>query len=124
MNDTPQEQNKISERPPTGSLIDFVEGVNKENPLDLEVSVDDRGRVIIFYDKKFTEDVSWFEYEVSESKLNFILGEGEIRDIGLPLAPAISKHMQNSHQILMVHIDDETGEAHKGDYIPLIIHQF
>lgn len=123
MNDTTPEQDKLSERPPTDSLVDFVAGVEKGNPLDLEISVDDRGRVIMFYDKKFTTDISWFEYEVNESQLNFIIGDGEIRDIGLPLAPAISKHMQNSHQILTIYMDDETGEAHEGRYIPLIIHK-
>jgi hypothetical protein len=111
------------ERPPVGNLTDFVTGVDKNNPLAIEVSVSDEGRVIVFHDKPFKTDISWYEYDLNKSKLDFILDGGEIRDAGMPLAPQISKHMQNTHQILTVLLDDKTGEAKEGAYIPLIIHQ-
>lgn len=118
-----QPENRLSDRPPVGNLTDFVEGVDGEHPLDLEVAVDSKGKVVIFHDKPFTKEIGWFEYDVTCSKLDFIIGEGDVRDIGLPLSPAIAKHMQNTHQILLIYMNDETGEAEKGDYIPLIIHQ-
>lgn len=119
MNDTP-EQN--TDRPPAGNLTDFVNGVDEKNPLDLEVGIREDGSVVVFHDKPFKTALSWFEYDVETSKLDFIFDDGEMRDIGLPLAPSIGKHMQNSHQILTIWMDDKTGDAKQGDFIPLIIH--
>lgn len=111
------------ERPPVGNLTDFVDGVTKDNPLYIEVAVNESGKVVIFHDKPFRSEVSWYEYDLNTSTLNFILEEGEIRDSGMKLVPTIAKNMQNSHQILMVLLDQETGEAKEGNYVPLIIHK-
>lgn len=111
------------QRPPVGNLTDFVYGAREDNPLHVEIGVDDKGKVVVFHDKPFRNDVSWFEYDAEASKLDFVLDDGEIRDIGMQLVPEISKHMHNTHQILMVLLDDETGEAKEGIYVPLIIHQ-
>jgi hypothetical protein len=113
---------QFTERPPVGNLTDFVTGVDEKNPLDIEVAVNDDGRVVIFHNKPFKNDLSWFEYDLKTSKLDFILDSGDVRDVGMPLAPAIAKHMQNTHQILMVLMDNKTGEATQGSYVPLIIH--
>ncbi|MCB1531700.1 MAG: hypothetical protein KDJ35_02410 [Alphaproteobacteria bacterium] len=118
------ENNDIEpQKPPVGNLVDFVYGVNETNPLHVEVAVDEKGRVVVFHDKPFRCDVNWYEYDVETSKLSFILEEGEIRNLAMTLEPIISKNMQNSHQILTILLDDETGEAKEGNYIPLIIHQ-
>lgn len=111
------------QRPPVGALVDFVYGVDEENPLHIEVAVNEVGKVVVFHDKPFREDIAWFEYDIGASKLDFVLDDGELRDIGMPLAPQISKYMHNTHQILMILLDDDTGEAKEGNYIPLIIHQ-
>ena len=106
-----------------GNLLDFVEDEHKNTPLDIEVAVKDDGRVVVFHNKPFKFDMSWFEFDLETNKLDFILDDGETRDFGLPLAKDVAKYMQNSHQILMVLMDDETGEATKGKYVPLIIHR-
>ncbi len=111
------------DRPPVGTLVDFVEGVDENNPLDIEIGVNNEGRVVVFHDKRFKKELSWFEYEISSSKLDFILDDGQIRDAGMKIAPQISKHMQNSYQILTVFMDNNTGEAIEGRYVPLIIHR-
>lgn len=121
---TETDQEKISERPQVGNLTDFVIGATIDNPLDVEIAVNDQGRIVIFHDKPFREEIAWFEYDVTQSRLEFIIGEeGEIRDIGMRLAPQISKHMHNTHQILTVLMNDKTGEASEGNYVPLIVHQ-
>lgn len=112
-----------SETPNTDSLLDFVEGWTPDNPLDIEVSVPEPGKVILFHDKPFKSQISWFEFDTQTAKLDFIMDDGEIRDIGLPLTPEVSKHMQNAHQILTIFMDDSTGDAEEGHYVPLILHQ-
>lgn len=111
------------QKPPVGNLTDFVYGVDEKNPLYIEVAVNDTGKVVVFHDKPFRTEVSWFEFDLETSKLSFIMDGGEIRETGMTLAPAISKNMQNSHQVLMVLLDNDTGEAKEGNYVPLIIHK-
>jgi hypothetical protein len=36
----------------------------------------------------------------------------------------MKKYMQNSHQILTVLLDNETGDAKEGFYYPLILQKF
>ena len=122
MTDAPQDTPDIPERPPVGNLTDFVTGCDDDNPLDIEISINDEGAVIVFHDKPFKNALSWFEFDLNSSTLDFVLDDGDIRDAGLPLVPEIAKYMQNSHQILTVLLDDKTGEAKEGRYIPLIIH--
>jgi hypothetical protein len=118
--DTPDQNSLL--RPPVGNLTDFVEGVDENNPLDIEISVKDDGKIIIFHNRAFRTPVSWFEFNLGTSKLDFIMEEGQIRDAGMPLFPKIAKHMQNAHQILTVLMDEKTGQAKEGIYVPLIIH--
>lgn len=120
MSDVKQQEDN---RPPVGNLTDFVIGVDKNNPLDIEVSVNEDGNVIVFHNKEFKSPLSWYEYDLDKSKLDFVMDNGDIRDAGMPLAREISKHMQNAHQILTILLDDETGQAKQGTYIPLIVHR-
>ncbi len=108
---------------PKPNLTDFVEGIDETNRLDIEVAIKEDGHVIVFHSHAFKNDVSWFEFDLGTNKLDFVLGDGDMRDIGLPLTNNVAKHMQNSHQILMVQMDPKTGEATNGRYIPLIIHK-
>lgn len=110
-------------RPPVGNLTDFVLEVDSNNPLDIEVGVNDKGKVVVFHNRPFKNEVSWFEFDLGSCKLDFVMDGGEIRNAGLPLSKDMAKYMQNSHQILMVLMDDKTGEATQGNYIPLIIHR-
>jgi hypothetical protein len=110
-------------RPPVGNLTDFVEGVDEKNPLDIEVAVNENGKIVVFHNRKFRNEVSWFEFDLGNYALDFVMDEGEIRNAGVALTKQMAKYMQNSHQILMVLLDNETGQAAQGNYIPLIIHQ-
>lgn len=118
-----EETFNLSEKPPTGKLIDFVKGVDDNNHLEIEVAIKDDGRVVLFHNREFKEEIAWFEFDLNTNKLDFVLNDGDIRDIGVSLHTAVAKHMQNSHQIFTVYLDNETGEGIQGNYIPLILHQ-
>ncbi len=118
-----EEPSPQTERPPVGNLTDFVHGVDGKHHLDIEVAVDEKGKVVVFHNRPFKKEIAWFEFDLSTNQLHFIVDDGDIRDAGLPLTRDVAKYMQNSHQILMVLLDDETGEATTGHYIPLIIHR-
>ncbi len=106
-----------------GNLTEFVYGVTEDSPLKVEVAINDDGRVILFHNKVFRNDLSWLEFDLGTSELDFILDGGIVRDFGMPLDRSVSKHMHNSHQILTVLLDEETGDAKEGQYIPLILHK-
>lgn len=123
MIETPSDNNISLERPPVGNLTDFVVGVDDKNHLDIEVAVNEQGKVVVFHNRAFKNEISWFEFDLETNKLDFVLDDGDIRDAGLPLGKDVSKYMQNSYQILTVLLDNDTGEATEGSYIPLIIHR-
>ncbi len=110
------------EKPPVGNLTDFVYGVDKNNRLEIEVGVDEVGKVVVFHNKVFKKEIAWFEFDLQTGFLTFVMEDGDIRDAGLPLSKKISKHMHNSHQILMVLEDEKTGDTREGHFIPLILH--
>ena len=111
-----------TERPPVGNLTDFVIPVEGRKHLDVEVAIKEDNRVVLFYDRPFKKEISWFEFDLRTNKLDFVIDNGDVRDLGLPLSKDVAKYMQNTHQILMVLIDFKTGEAQEGSYVPLIIH--
>ena len=106
-----------------GNLTDFVYGVTDESPFKVEVAINEDGRVILFHNKVFKNDLSWLEFDLGTSKLDFILDGGHVRDFGMPLDRSVSKHMHNTHQVLTVLLDEATGDAKEGIYIPLILHR-
>ena len=107
----------------SGNISDFVEGVSEENPLYLEVAVNPIGKVIVYHDKPFKSDIAWFEFDLGTNKLDFIMDDGDVRDIGMSLSDKLAKNMHNSHQVYLVMIDKKTKEQTNGHYVPLIIHQ-
>lgn len=104
------------------NILDFVYNAEGSGQFRLEISVMRDGKVAVFHNKPFKSEISWLEYDVNANLLNFIMDDGEVRDIGFAVKPSIAKNMQNSHQILLILLDDETGQAKEGFYIPLIIH--
>ncbi len=106
----------------TGSIVDFFYGVEEDNKLKIEVAIKEDGRCAVFYNKPLKNELSWFEYDLDLCKLGFVMDGGETRDLGIPIKRELSKNMQNSHQILMILMDDDTGSPKEGTYIPLIIH--
>lgn len=110
-----------SEIPNKGNLTDFVYGVTKDSDLHIEVAVKEDGRCAIFHNKPFRKDLSWLEFNLDTYELDFVLEGGEVRNAGLPLTKDVSKNMQNTHQVLMILMDDQTGEAKEGIYVPLIL---
>ena len=108
--------------PNNGNLTDFVYGVDENSKLQIEVAVKEDGRCAIFHNKPFRNELAWLEFDLDTCRLDFVLDDGEIRNAGMNLTREMSKNMQNTHQMLMVLMDDETGQAKEGVYVPLILH--
>lgn len=94
-----------------------------EGEARLELVVGEGAQVMVFHTKPFRRKLSWFEFDVNNSRMNLIFNDGDMRDFGLPIPPSMNKKMHNAHQVLVVLMDEETGEPSEGFYFPLIIHQ-
>jgi hypothetical protein len=94
-----------------------------DGDMKVELVVNERAEAIIFHDKPFKKTLSWLEFDLDSNKLDFIMNDGDLRNFGIPVHPDLSKYMQNAFQVLMVLMDDKTGEPEEGNYFPLIIHR-
>ena len=103
------------------NLTDFVYGASKESPVEIDVAVDDQGKVVVFHSHVFKDDLGWFECDLDAGKLLFVFDDGRSTDSGVEISNQMSKYIQNSHQLLTVLLDQESGEAKEGHYFPLIL---
>lgn len=105
----------------TKNLSHFADGVDDDHPLYVEVVVNDQGKVVVFHDRAFHTDVNWFECDLDKRRFHFVFEGGDMIDAGITVNEGMAKHMQNSHQVLLVHMDNDSGEAVNGNYHPLIL---
>ncbi len=89
----------------------------------IDLVINDTAEVYVFHNKPFRQPVSWLEFDLDTNNLDFVLAEGDIRNFGAKVPPHLSKHMQNAFQVMIVLMDEKTGEAVSGDFFPLIIHR-
>ncbi|MAI62586.1 MAG: hypothetical protein CBB87_08935 [Micavibrio sp. TMED27] len=106
---------------PVGNLTDNVIGATKDRPLELDFAVDEFGKVVMFHNLEFKDQIGWFECDLDKSKLLFVFDDGRNADSGIKISEKMAKYIQNAHQILMVLLDKDTGEAKEGKYFPIIL---
>ena len=95
----------------------------KDEDVEVELVVNERAEAMIMHSKPFSKKLSWLEDDLDTNKLDLIMNDGDIRDFGIPVHPNLAKYLQNAFQVLMVLMDEKTGEPEEGDYFPLIIHR-
>ncbi len=106
----------------TGFLADFLVHGGPEDKLHVEVAARDDGRVVVFHNRPFVEDLAWLEFDLAAGRLEFMREDGSARDFGVPIPAKMRANMQNTAQVFLVQMDEDTGQAVKGRYVPLIVH--
>ena len=91
--------------------------------LRAELVVNDRAEAMVLHNMPFDKELSWLEYDLDSSRLEFVMEDGDVRDFGLPVDPLLSKYLQNAYQVLMVLMNEKTHEHSEEGYWPLIIHR-
>lgn len=112
---------ETTERQPVGNLTDFVYGHEEGKPVEIDILINEVGKVVLFHSHIFKDELGWFECDLDERRLSFVFDDGRSVDSGVQISDDMSKYMQNSHQLLTVLLDQETGEAKEGQYLPLIL---
>jgi len=82
--------------------------------------LDEDGMVWIFHDRPFSKTLSWIEYDLQTSRVDFILEDGDIRNFGIPVDPRFGRYLQNMQSISVVLKKD--GRIVDGETYPLILH--
>lgn len=76
--------------------------------------------VWIFHDRPFLKVLSWIEYDLKTSRIDFVMEDGDVRNFGIYIDAAFKPYMQNSY-VLPV-ILKEGDEPIDGTTYPLIVH--
>lgn len=89
-------------------------------PVNVEIVIGQSGAAYITYDQPFNKPLSWFEYDVATSRLEFVMEDGELRNFGIPVARDIAPHLIGAHILTFAYIhEDELLDAQE---LPLIVH--
>ena len=104
-----------------GTAMTRTEVEDPSFKVDLVIS--DTAEVHVFHNKPFKKKLSWLEFDLGSKNLDFIMNDGDIRNFGARVPDHLAKHMQNAYQVMMVQMNEETGQPVSGDYYPLIIHR-
>jgi hypothetical protein len=89
--------------------------------VDLKIS--DTAEVFVFHALPFEKKLSWLEFDLDTGNLDFVMNDGDVRNFGAKVPENLAKHMHNAYQVMMVQMDQETGQPVSGAYFPLIIHR-
>lgn len=81
----------------------------------------DMGTMFIIHDRPFTKTLSWIEYNITTSRLDFVMEDGDLRNFGIPVDPKFGAYIQNSHTIPVAQMVN--GKVVAGHEFPLITHR-
>lgn len=95
----------------------------EEIDFKVEVKISDAAEVFVFHAIPFEEELSWVEFDLDRKSLDFILNNGKTRNLATRVPEGLEKHLQNTYQVMLVQMNEETGEPVSGKYFPLIIHR-
>ena len=107
----------------TSNRTSYTDGTPFEREVRVDLVINDQAEVLIFHNKPFTRQISWIEYDLDTNKVSFIMNDGDSRNFGILVKEGMEKYLKNTYQILVVLMDDKTGEPVEGEYYPLIIHR-
>ena len=98
------------------------QGIHPGDGVAVKLVVGQDASVYIFHDKPFSKELSWIEYDLDRSNLDFIMDDGDIRNFGIPVDPKLGAYMQNIHSIGVV-LAEGLQTVIDGAVFPLIIHR-
>lgn len=98
------------------------QGVTPDNDVAVQLIVGQDSSIYILHDKPFSKELSWIEYDLDRSNLDFIMEDGDLRNFGIPIDPKFGAYMQNIHSIGVV-LAEGLQNVIDGAVFPLIIHR-
>jgi hypothetical protein len=88
----------------------------------LEIVVNERSEAFLFHDKPFPEKLKRIEIHRLAGSLELVFDNGRVRDFGMPVDDRLLRYFENADRILVVEMNEKTGEPVEGDYYPAVIY--
>ena len=88
--------------------------------IHIELIVNDCGESMIFHNRRFPYPLDSVEYDPASGMIWFVIPGGFRKTFGVPVLPELARHLdRHTGRILVVRMDERTGEPIDGDYAPL-----
>lgn len=103
-----------------GNLYDFISyDPSPEKAAYVEIGVKKDGKAACFSNKSFSDSLKELHFLVNEQQITFVTKAWQIRAIGVQLNMEVASYILDTNRILMITLDEATGEAVEGYYLPL-----
>src|SRR5688500_15135472 len=86
----------------------------------VDLVINDTAESYVFHHKPFRKQLSWLEFDLGTHNLDFVMNDGDVRNFGAKVPDHLARHMQHAYQVMMVLMDEKSGQPVSGDYFPLI----
>ena len=88
----------------------------------VQLVVNERNEAFVFHNRPWSRPVVRLEYNRLTRSMEFLLKGGVRRNFGMLVDQRLGKYLEKSTRILMVLMDDKTGEPIEGSYSPLLVY--
>ena len=88
----------------------------------VELFIGNGAEVCVFHDRPFSKTVSWLEYDTANSKVDFVMEDGDIRNFGIAVDRKLRAYFLNTHLVSMIQMNPVTKKVENGVDLPLIVH--
>jgi hypothetical protein len=93
---------------------------NPDMNMEIFFTIHDDGTPFIIHDIRFTQPLSWIEYDHINQSIDYMTESGEIRNFRVPVHPQFGEVLKQIHSIAVVYMVG--GKAIDGIELPLVIH--
>jgi hypothetical protein len=106
---------------PAGDTEQFPDDI--EDPsLDMRLVVSDSGVIYVFHNRALSGSFKRLEYNRLTHRLGLRMRNGELRDSSVSLPAKFAPALEQGHRIMMVQMDEKTGNPIGGADFPLLVY--
>jgi WD40 repeat protein len=87
-----------------------------------ELVVNERSEGIVFHNQPFRTPLERVEFNTSTRRLAFVLQNGVATEFGINVDPSPARYLESANRVLMVLMNEKTGEPIGGNYYPLLVY--
>jgi WD40 repeat protein len=88
----------------------------------IDLVTGEAGDIYLFHNRPFTERFTRLEYNRLTHRFACRMENGELRNITATLAARFAPTLEQGQQVMMVQMDEKTGEPVGGAYFPLLVY--
>ena len=95
---------------------------SSDNDVKIEVVVNEKSEAFIFHSRPIRRKLVRIEVHKLSRILQFVFEFGESREFGIPIDPRMLRYLETADRILIVLMNEKTGEPIEGSFYPVVIY--